>query len=303
MSFSSEAKAELCRLRIDKKSAAVAESYGVLLYCSSFSAREALIITASDAFAARLPRLLRRAFSLDFDVLPEEGQSGKRSFLLTEPGKLARVFESFGADAESTLSHHVNFGVLEDEGGMEAFVRGAFLAGGSVTDPDKRFHLELATAHQSVSREMYAVLLDLGFSPKESERQGHALLYFKRADAIADFFTAIGAPVTAMNVMTAKVDREMRNKVTRQINCDSANADKTVAAAQEQIEAIRRYAREYGLETLPEALHDTALLRITNPEASLADLAKLSLPPVSKSCLNHRLKKIMELANTVNSEE
>ena len=186
--------------------------------------------------------------------------------------------------------------MLEEEFCRAAFIRGAFLAGGSVTDPEKRYHLELATAHQSVSREMYSVLLDLGFSPKESQRQGHALLYFKRADAIADFFTAIGAPVTAMNVMTAKVDREMRNKVTRQINCDSANADKTVAAAQEQIEAIRRYAREYGLETLPEALHDTALLRITNPEASLADLAKLSLPPVSKSCLNHRLKKIMELA-------
>ena len=177
-------------------------------------------------------------------------------------------------------------------------MRGAFLAGGSVTDPDKRFHLELATAHQSVSREMYTVLLDLGFSPKESSRQGNALLYFKKADAIADFFTTLGAPVTAMGIMTAKVEREMRNTVIRQINCDSANTDKTVAAAQEQIEAIRRYAREFGLESLPEPLHGTALLRITNPEASLADLARLSLPPVSKSCLSHRLRKIMELAKT-----
>ncbi len=296
MSFSSEAKAELCQLRPDKKSAAVAECYGVLLYCSSFSAREARIITASEDFAALLPRLFRRAFGLDFDTLPESGKSGKKSFLITDPGKLSRIFDAFGADTRATVTHHVNFGVLEDEGCMEAFVRGAFLAGGSVTDPDKRFHLELATAHQSVSREMYTVLLDLGFSPKESRRQGNALLYFKKADGIADFFTAIGAPVTAMGVMTAKVEREMRNTVTRQINCDSHNADRTVAAAQEQIEAIRRFAREYGLDSLPEPLHDTALLRITNPEASLADLAKLSLPPVSKSCLSHRLRKIMELA-------
>ena len=142
------------------------------------------------------------------------------------------------------------------------------------------------------------LMMDLGFTPKESSRKGNALLYFKKADAIADFFTALGAPVTAMGVMTAKVDREMRNKVTRQLNCDSHNTDKTVSAAQEQIEAIRRYAREYGLDSLPEPLYDTALLRITNPEASLADLAKLSLPPVSKSCLNHRLRKIMELAET-----
>ncbi len=296
MSFSSEAKAELCKLRFDKKSAAVAECCGVLLYASCFTPREARIVTGSAEFAARLPRLFRRAFNLDFDLLPEEGKGGKKSLLITDESKLRRVYEAFGADAGATLSHHINFGILEDEGCMEAFVRGAFLAGGSVTDPDKRFHLELSTPHRSVSREMYTVLLDLGFSPKESSRQGNALLYFKKADAIADFFTTLGAPVTAMGIMTAKVEREMRNTVTRQINCDSANADKTVTAAQEQIEAIRRYAREYGLESLPEALHDTALLRITNPEASLSDLARLSLPPVSKSCLNHRLKKIMELA-------
>ncbi|MBQ5406156.1 MAG: DNA-binding protein WhiA [Oscillospiraceae bacterium] len=298
MSFSSDAKAELCQLRIDKKSVAAAECYGVLLYASCFSAREARIITASDAFAQRLPRLFRRAFSLDFDAVPEAGKGGKKTFLISDRDKLARVFAAFGADPASTLTHHVNFGALEDEGCLEAFVRGAFLAGGSVTDPDKRFHLELATAHQSVSREMYTVLLDLGFSPKESSRQGNALLYFKKADAIADFFTTLGAPVTAMGIMTAKVEREMRNTVIRQINCDSANTDKTVAAAQEQIEAIRRYAREFGLESLPEPLHGTALLRITNPEASLADLARLSLPPVSKSCLSHRLRKIMELAKT-----
>ena len=298
MSFSSDAKAELCQLRIDKKSVAAAECYGVLLYASCFSAREARIITASDAFTQRLPRLFRRAFSLDFDAVPEAGKGGKKTFLISDRDKLARVFSAFGADPASTLTHHVNFGALEDEGCLEAFVRGAFLAGGSVTDPDKRFHLELATAHQSVSREMYTVLLDLGFSPKESSRQGNALLYFKKADAIADFFTTLGAPVTAMGIMTAKVEREMRNTVIRQINCDSANTDKTVAAAQEQIEAIRRYAREFGLESLPEPLHGTALLRITNPEASLADLARLSLPPVSKSCLSHRLRKIMELAKT-----
>lgn len=296
MSFSSEAKAELCQQRIEKKSLALAECYGALLYGHSFSAREIRFITGSADFAQRLPRLFKRAFSFGFDVSSEPGQSGKQRFLLQDREKLRTVFEAFGAEIDGTLSHHVNFGVLEDEGCPEAFVRGAFLAGGSVTDPEKRFHLELATAHHSVSREMYTVLLDLGFSPKEATRGGNALLYFKRADAIADFFTALGAPVTALGVMTAKVDKEMRNTVTRQINCDSANADKTVAAAQEQLEAIRRFVKAYGLDALPEALKDTALLRIANPEASLADLALLSDPPVTKSCLSHRLKKILSLA-------
>ncbi|MBR4549426.1 MAG: DNA-binding protein WhiA [Oscillospiraceae bacterium] len=296
MSFSSDAKAELCQQRPDKKSLALAECYGALLYGHSFSAREIRLITASPDFAQRLPRLFKRAFSLGFDLCPEPGRNGKQRFLIQDRDKLRAIFDAFGADPEATLSHHINFGVLEEEGAPEAFVRGAFLAGGSVTDPEKRFHLELATVHQSVSREMHTVLLDLGFSPKEASRGGSALLYFKKADAIADFFTALGAPVTALGVHNAKVEKEMRNTVTRQINCDSANADKTVAAAQEQLDAIRRYVRAYGLDALPEPLRDTALLRIANPAASLADLALLSDPPVTKSCLSHRLKKIVSIA-------
>ena len=193
--------------------------------------------------------------------------------------------------------------MLEEDCCRAAFVRGAFLAGGSVTDPDKRYHLELATPHRSVSREVYSMLLDMGFSPKETERSGNSLLYFKQADAIADFFTTIGAPSTAMKVMTAKVDKEMRNTITRQINCDSANTDKTVLAAEAQLHAIRRIAREYGgLDALPEPLRDAALLRITNPAASLADLAQLSNPPVTKSCLSHRFRKIMSLVPDTEEE-
>ena len=297
MSFSSDAKAELCAQRPDRKCCAVAESYGVLLYCNTFSAREIRIITASRDFAARLPRLFKRAFSLSFDVLPPENAKGKSSFLITSPDKIKRIFDTYGAEVDSTLSHHVNFGVLEEDCCRTSFIRGAFLAGGSVTDPEKRYHLELATPHHSVSRETYSVLLDMGFSPREAERGGNALLYFKQADAIADFFTTIGATNTALGIMTAKVEKDMRNTITRRVNCDSANADKVVNAAQEQLEAIRYIVKEYGIDALPEPLKDAALLRIANPEASLADLAKLSYPPVTKSCISHRLKKIMSLAS------
>ena len=296
MSFSSDAKEELSALKLDRKCCAAAESYGVLLYCNTFSSREIRIITASSAFAGRLPRLFKRAFSLSFDRLPAEDCRGKNIFRITDRKKLERIFDAFGAEIDATLSHHINLGVLENECCRTSFVRGAFLAGGSVSNPEKSYHLELVTPHRSVSREMYSLLLDLNFSPRETERSGNSLLYFKKADAIADFFTTIGAPVTAMNIMTAKVEKEMKNTVTRQINCDSANTDKTVAAAQAQIDAIHRYARAYGMDSLPEPLKDAALLRITNPEASLADLAVLSMPKVTKSCLSHRLRKIMSLA-------
>ena len=299
MSFSSEVKAELCRAKIDKKCCAVAESYGVLLYCNTFSQSEIRIITASADFAARLPRLFRRAFSVGFDVQPDEEGKGKRSFLIRDGEKLKKIFDAFGAEWDGTVSHHVNFGVIEEECDRLSFLRGAFLAGGSVTDPEKRYHLELATPHHAVARESYSVLLEQGFTARETQRGGNHLLYFKQADAIADFFTALGAPSAAMGVMTAKVEKEMRNTITRQINCDSANADKVVAAAQEQLDAIRRIAREIGLDALPEPLKDAALLRITNPAASLADLAQLSYPKVTKSCLSHRLKKLMALADSI----
>ena len=165
-----------------------------------------------------------------------------------------------------------------------------------MTDPEKRFHLELATSHQSVSRELRSLLLEMDLDPREASRGAHALLYFKKSDQIADFLAHVGAHVAAVSIHTAKVDKEMRNTVTRQINCDTANADKTVSAALKQDAAIRKLLKREGLDALPEALRDAAFLRLANPEASLADLALLSNPPVTKSCLSHRLNKIIALA-------
>ena len=296
MSFASEAKSELCKRSLDKKCCAVAESYGALLYCHSFSDNEIKITTTSRDFSDRLQKLFKKAFGLRFDQLPPEEGTGKKNLIISDREKIKTIKKAFDQEDSVSVSHHINFGILEDDCCRVSFIRGAFLAGGTVTDPEKRYHLELSTSHQSVSRETMSILLDMGFSPKESSRGANALVYFKQADAIADFLTTIGASTTSLNVMTAKVEKEMRNTITRQINCDSANADKTVTAAQEQLAAIRRFASKYGLEELPEPLKEAALLRITNPEVSLADLAKLSYPPLSKSCLSHRLKKIMSMA-------
>ncbi len=296
MSFSSDAKAELCAIKTDKRCLAVAECYGILLYCHAFRMGEIRIITASPDFAELLPRLFRRAFSVGFDQLPAGDARGKRSFCISDPEKIRLILQAFGADANGPLSHHINLGILEDPGCQEALVRGAFLAGGSVTDPEKRFHLELATSHRSVSRELRSILLEMDLDPKEAERNEHALLYFKKADQISDFLIHIGADVASMGILTAKVDKEMRNTITRQINCDSANTDKTVSAAIRQTDAIRKLVRRDGLDSLPEPLREAALLRLANPEVSLSDLSMLSDPPVSKSCLSHRLNRIILLS-------
>ena len=289
-SFSAGAKAELCRAPLQRECCASAEAYGALLFANSFSARELRFITASPDFAQRLPRLWRRAFGFGFD----EERSGARSVLsLRAPEKIRAVFERFGYAPEEVLSHHINLGVLEEGHCRAAFFRGAFLAGGSVTEPEKRCRLELVTDHRSVCFEDRALLLDMGLSPRDTLRAGHYVLYFKQSEAIEDFFTAIGAPGAAMEVMNAKITKEMRSAVNRKVNCDSANADKIVSAAQGQLEHIRALERTQGLENLPPPLREVALLRIANPEASLSDLAQLSDPPLSKSAVNHRMRKLM----------
>ena len=176
------------------------------------------------------------------------------------------------------------------------FFRGAFLAGGSVTDPAKRYHLELSTPHLSVSRELRALLLECGFTPKETTRKANSITYFKQSEAIEDFLTAIGAPLAAMEIMNAKAEKDLRGSINRRVNCDAANLDKAVDAAQGQIEAIYRLEERGMLEELPDKLKEAVDLRVAHPELTLAQLAELCEPPVSKSAFNHRLRKLMEMA-------
>lgn len=178
-------------------------------------------------------------------------------------------------------------------------MRGAFLAGGSVTDPEKRYHLELATSHTQASREVSALLTEMGFLPHSVRRSGSSVIYFKQSEHIEDLLTTIGAPVAAMDIMTAKVDKEIRNGANRAMNCDMANVNKTVDAALEQIAGIRRLESSGRLAQMPEKLRQAARLRLENPEMSLQQLAERSDPPVSKSCMNHRMRKLMEEANDV----
>ncbi len=292
MSFSSETKDELCRVPLSRECCAQAEAYGILLYCHTFDRREVRIVTANDSLAARLPRLFRRAFGLEFDRLPPENSAGKRSFLITDEQKLLTILSTFGQ--ENAVACHINYGVLESDCCRQSFLRGAFLAGGSITDPMKRYHLELLCPHPSVSREAHNLLLEMGFAPKETRRAGACLAYFKQSEAIEDVLTTMGAPLAAMAVMQAKMEKDVSNTVNRRVNCDSANADKIVSAAQEQLAVIRELDRRYGLSNLPDPLQETAMLRIVNPDSSLTDLASLADPPVSKSCMSHRMKKLMD---------
>lgn len=297
MSFSGVVKEELCREKPERKCCAQAELYGVLLFCHSFSDREIKIVTGSPPLARRLPELLRRAFKLSFDspTVPAD-KPGKQAFLLTAPDKLSVIREFYGYDPGTSLAHHINFAVVEEDHCRAAFLRGAFLAGGSVNAPDKGYHLELVTSHYNVSRELAALLAEVELPPKQTTRKSNYVTYFKPSETIEEFLTFIGAPLAAMDIMNAKLEKHLRGSVNRRVNCDSANLDKAVDAAMGQVEAIERYARVHGLDALPDKLRQTAQLRLENPELTLTQLAALCDPPISKSALNHRLRKLLTLA-------
>lgn len=296
-SFSGSVKAELCRNNVQRQCCARAECFGVLLFCNSFGPAGVRIITESREFAQRLPRLFKRAFSVAFDQAPEKDGAGKLIFQITAPEKIRLIMGQFGFSPADTLALHVNLPVVEEDCCKASFLRGAFLAGGSVTDPAKGYHLELATTHQSVCRETYALMEEvMGFYPKTAARGGGQVLYLKQSERIADFLTYLGAPVAAMGIMEARLEKELNNKVNRRCNCDDANTTKVVEAAQEQCEAIRFLRGRGRLESLPDKLRFAALAREAHPEASLTELAEMMEPPITKSAMSHRLRRLTELA-------
>lgn len=303
MSFSFDTKNELCKLPVQRLCCARAEAYGILLYCSAFTAAEVRIVTENPNFAARLPRLFQRAFNLQFDRLPEPEQPGKLVFQITEKKKLDHIINLLGYDPKQNLVLHINYGLLEDNCCRAAFLRGIFFAGGSITDPLKRYHLELTTSHLQASRELEVLLRECGYPPKNVSRNSSFVTYFKQSDQIEDFLTLIGAPVAAMNIMSAKMEKDLRNSVNRRLNCDTANLDKAVEAAAEQMEAIRKLDAAGVLEKQPEKLRQTAQMRMQNPELTLSELAEEFNPPLTKSCLNHRLRKLVDMARKLEEKE
>lgn len=296
-SFSGKAKAEICKIFPQKRCCALAQCFGILLFCNTFGAEGIRIITESAGFAQLLPKLFKKAFGISFDVSPEPQTAGKMVFQITDLAKLNVIMEAYGFTASDTLAVHINLPVVEEECCRIAFLRGAFLAGGSVTDPDKGYHMELTTTHQSVAREGYTLMEEiLGFYPKTAKRGGGQVLYLKQSDLISDFLTFLGAHIAAMGIMEAKLEKELNNKVNRRCNCDDANTSKVVEAAQEQLASIRTIRARGLFEQMPQKLQQAAIAREENPEASLTELAAMMEPPITKPAMNHRLKKLVQLA-------
>lgn len=178
----------------------------------------------------------------------------------------------------------------------KAFLRGVFLRSGSIGDPEKTYHLEIVCDTKELSLRLRDMIRMFSIGAKTVERKGHYVVYLKDGDLISDFLILLEANVSVLNLENIRVVKDVRNTVNRQVNCETANLNKTVSASYQAIQDIEAIEKFMGLENLPGPLREMAEVRVKNPEATLQELGEMLHPPVGKSGVNHRLRKLHEIA-------
>lgn len=302
MSFSSETKREMCRKLSTRKPLQYSELYAMLLLAKEFTSRSIVFKTENEDAYSHFVFLLSQLFHAKSEVIaPMKGESGKnRTFTVTvsSPEKCRRIFEHYGhEDRDVTL--RVNRANIDDEEEQRAFIRGAFLACGSVTNPEKAYHLEFAVSHRNLCMDICRLIheiQDCDISVKMLSRGGSYIAYIKDSEQITDLLTYMGAVVAAMNVMGTKALKQVRNTANRRANSEIANLQKTASASANQIKAINKLKKDGRYNLLPEELKVVAELRYEYPELTLRELGMKLDPPISRSGVNHRLEKIIRMA-------
>ncbi len=274
--------------------AAMAECHGMLVACRSFSFDKIVLQTGNIEVAEHFQALLRRAF----DVMTQVRSGGSvRPTYTVEVASLPdrkRILYRLGYKQDSDIG--VDLARLKTEGNIKDFIRGAFLASGSLADPEKEYRAEFSFRLNDTAADFFTLLDSQGMNFSMTFRAGKFLVYTKNSNTIEDMLTYIGAGGETLSLIGVKVYKSVRNRLNRQNNFETSNILKTADAAFLQNTAILKLKNAGRLETLPDELYEAAILRLENPDLSLSALCKLSKTPITRSGLNHRLKKLMDLA-------
>lgn len=300
MSFASNIKQSLVRVPHENDCCKVAELSAILCFAGTRERGGVKIKTENSSVCERAAELICSILNDDsFSYKEAKKKSGMHT--LSIGAKLAEsIFDIAKINPEETAPLCPDKSILENSCCTEAFLRGAFLGGGSVSDPEKNYHAEFVTKTATLADMLYEILLEQGMGAKITVRKNSFVVYIKESEAIASLLGIMGAGMSMMDFYNIKIERELRNTVNRQVNCDNANADKITAAAQRHILAINKIKDTVGLDVLSPALYEVAIVRLENPEESLVELGRLLIPPIGKSGVNHRLEKICEFADNLN---
>ena len=294
-SFARRVKQEILSRDFPKGCCALASAYALACFGRSFNSGGMSLHTELTAVAQYAKRLYA---SLGVNgKIYVRGTEGNRiyEFAVREPADVQRMLQLFGHEKKA-LSLRINSKNLTCEHCVNRFAAAAFLACGTMTDPQREYNLEFACGHHQLVQDFSALLTGRGFAPKTTLRKGSSILYFKASEQIEDLLTFMGASNAALEIMNTKVFKDFRNKANRITNCETANIDKTVAASSAALAAVAYLREKDALEVLPQPLREAAQLRERYPDLSLKELAAKFSPPLSKSGISHRMKKLEQAA-------
>ena len=314
MSFTSDLKTELTKLVPESKCCQLAEITGFMRFAGSITLRGGLGIklsTDNPAVARKFISLVKAYFGSKTALSLGEPASPAKSKIyvldITPDMNAEQILRETGMLSVKEGSNYITDGiaqsVIKKRCCKKAALRGIFMAAGSVSDPLKAYHMEISCGSSYMAKDVSKLLASFGLKSGISERRGKFIVYIKDGDEILDFLGVLGANGQYFEYQEVRITKGMRNRTNRAQNCMNANLDKTVGAAQKQLEAIEKIENSlWGLGILGDKLQQTAVLRKENPELSLAELAELFDPPIKKSGLNHRRAKIVEIAENLGKE-
>lgn len=310
MSFSVDTKNELARLEQEKKCCMLAEIAGFIRMCGSIrlagGGKFTIIVTTENPAVARhFKKIIKDYFDVDANLEIGQGTTLKKGhlYLLTiGPEELSeQILRETGIlmvkEGMNFISDGIYEGLIKTKCCRKSYLRGVFLGAGTISDPEKGYHIEFVCSTQTLSNDVKKLINSfVGLHAKQVKRKKSYVVYVKESEQIVDILNILKAHGQLLKFEDTRIMKEMRNKTNRINNCDSANLDKTLNASEKQVEAIKKIDQKKGLDYLNDKLKEVALLRLDNPDATLQELADMMEPPLKKSGINHRLKKIEEIA-------
>ena len=303
MSFSSEIKDEVAKIKVEDYKIILSELAGITPMCGILNFKNNKIsmeyITENAPVARRIFTFLRRSFGFDVEV--RSTQLKKNVFIIyisqDESCRLLLDELKYIKGASVFMINYAPTDLIKTSNEKKAYIRGAFMGSGSITDPKKGYHLEFVSENESNAYFLRDTINEFGLKSKVIMRKEKYIIYIKDSEQISDFLSLIGAYNSVLNYENVRVIKEMRNNVNRIVNCETANLNKTVKSSYDQVEDIKLIEREIGIENLDEDLKVIAKIRLENRSMSLNDIANSLEPKLSKSTVNYRFKKLRRIAN------
>lgn len=315
MSFSSKVKREVCRIEKNDKDEILAELSAVMKGCgtvgmSGGSGINFQISTENPAIARRIFKLLKDVFNINSKLLVKKSNSLKKNNLyivqINESMNVIDILDKVKVlDKDSgylNIDYNIPKEIIKNDSCKKAYIRGAFLGSGSISNPEKAYHVEFVTHDLDYANNLSKLINSYNINSKVIGRKNSFVVYIKEGEQIVDTLNIIGAYSSLLEFENIRIMKEMRNNVNRIVNCETANLSKTVNAAVRQIESIKLIQREIGLSRLPQNLREVAEIRINFPDESLKELGEMLSPRVGKSGINHRLRKIEKIAEELRRE-